>query len=408
MLSLNHGRAQVQRVEVGARARRHARGDAGGARWPTWAAYPVGRVHAGDDRRDVARRVHLVARVAYRGFSVVTNATPMMAYRGAGRPEAAALVERAVDLVAAELAMDPVEVRRQEPDPDRRLPVHDGDRQTYDTGDYARSLDEALGRAGYEELRAEQRQRRERGDRLLLGIGVATYVEITSFSSKEHARVEVDQGRLGARPHGDLAARSGPRDVASRSSRPACSPSRWRRSASSHSDTGVVERGQGTWGSRSLQVGGSSVAVRADGGRRTGRTLAAARARGGRGRPRGPGRRRVPRRRRARSRGDVVGARGAPPRGPAHSLRRRSPRGTPARRSRSGRTSRSSRSTSRPARSALRTLSRRGRLRPHAQPGARPRASSTAAWRRASRRRCSRRSSTTRREPHHREARRAT
>ena len=74
-------------------------------------------------------------------------------------------------------------------------------------GEYERALDAALDAAGYDRLRAEQAARRERGDRLALGIGVATYVEITSFSSKEYASVEVHaDGSVtvltGTSPHG--------------------------------------------------------------------------------------------------------------------------------------------------------------------------------------------------------------
>ena len=92
--------------------------------------------------------VYRIPRIASRGRSVVTNTTPVAAYRGAGRPEATALVERAMDLLAAELGMDPVEVRRKNLIPADAFPYKTASGTTYDTGDYERALDEALRLAG--------------------------------------------------------------------------------------------------------------------------------------------------------------------------------------------------------------------------------------------------------------------
>ncbi len=134
---------------------------------------------------------------------------------------------------------------------------------TYDTGDYVRALDEALRFAGYEDVRAEQAERRERGDHVLLGVGVSTYVEITSFSSKEYARVEVTEAgtvrvHTGTSPHGQGHETAFAQLAAGMLAVPMEAVS------VRHSDTGAVAQGQGTWGSRSLQAGGSSVAVRAE------------------------------------------------------------------------------------------------------------------------------------------------
>src|SRR5690606_13590466 len=110
-----------------------------------------------------------------------------------GRPEATAALERAVDLFAAEIGMDPVEVRRR-----NLLAPFDEPHTTptgiaYDCGDYAAALDRLLAAADYEGLRAEQRRRREAGDPVALGIGVSTYVEVTAGPSAggEYARIEV-------------------------------------------------------------------------------------------------------------------------------------------------------------------------------------------------------------------------
>jgi aerobic carbon-monoxide dehydrogenase large subunit len=206
--------------------------------------------------------VYRIPKIAYRGCSVVTNGTPVGSYRGAGRPEAAACVERAVDMVAAELGMDPVQVRRKNLIPADAFPYTTAVGTTYDSGDYAASLDRALELVGYEDLRKEQDVRRARGDRSLLGIGVSTYVEITSFSSKEFAQVDVeDDGSVtvyvGTSSHGQGHETAFAQLASGTLGVP------FDRVRVVHSDTALVERGAGTWGSRSLQAGGSSVAVRA-------------------------------------------------------------------------------------------------------------------------------------------------
>ena len=260
LLALTHGRAQVQLVEIGATRD----GTIVGLRADLLAdmgAYPIG-AFLPDTTQEMLSGVYAIPRIASRGRSVVTNATPVGPYRGAGRPEAAALIERAVDLVASELGLDPVEVRRRNLIPSDAFPHRTASGTVYDVGDYERALDAALAAAGYERLRVEQAARRERGDRLAIGIGVATYVEITSFSSKEYASVEVHvDGSVtvltGTSPHGQghetafAQIASSVLGVAFEAVRVV------------HSDTGIVKRGAGTWGSRSLQAGGSSVVERA-------------------------------------------------------------------------------------------------------------------------------------------------
>ena len=272
MVGLWHGRGQVQHVQIGARRD----GTVVGMRVDIVAdmgAYPLGAFLPATTAEMLAG-VYRIPRIAYRGRSVVTNATPVGAYRGAGRPEAAACVERAMDMLAQELAIDPVELRRENLIPVDAFPFTTATGTTYDSGDYAASLDRALELAGYGDLRKEQAARRERGDPVLLGIGVSTYVEITSFSSKEFARVEIeDDGRVtvcvGTSSHGQghetafAQLASGVLGVAIEDVRVI------------HSDTALVERGEGTWGSRSLQAGGSSVAMRAGEVADMARTLAA-------------------------------------------------------------------------------------------------------------------------------------
>src|SRR6202165_877754 len=110
----------------------------------------------------LASSVYAIPRIRYSAKCVYTNTAVMSSYRGAGRPEAIALIERAMDMLAAELKMDPADVRR------RNLingpfPYTTETGLTYDTGDYSKALDLALDAAGYEELRKEQAARRVRG-----------------------------------------------------------------------------------------------------------------------------------------------------------------------------------------------------------------------------------------------------
>ena len=118
-------------------------------------------------------------------YGVFTNTTPVDAYRGAGRPEATFLLERLMDLVAAELDLDPVEIRRR-----NLIPKFDSGYEvvtslSYDSGDYAAALDLALDRAGYAGLREEQAEARQRGHHI--GIGVSTYCEICGLGPSQVA-----------------------------------------------------------------------------------------------------------------------------------------------------------------------------------------------------------------------------
>jgi aerobic carbon-monoxide dehydrogenase large subunit len=114
--------------------------------------------------------------ISCRVDGVLTNTTTVDAYRGAGRPEATHLVERLVDLFAAEIGMDPAEVRRRNfPRPDQ-FPYTTTTGVTYDSGDYATALDRALEAVGYHQFR--QRQAAARAEGRLLGIGICSFVEV--------------------------------------------------------------------------------------------------------------------------------------------------------------------------------------------------------------------------------------
>ncbi len=256
MLSMTHGRAQVHRVQIGARRdgtlvglKAEILADIGA--YPRAAFLPPVTM-------EMLAGVYAFPKIAARGMTVVTNTTPVHAYRGAGRPEASALVERAMDMLAAELQMDPAEIRRRNFIPSDAFPYMSAAGTEYDTGDYSLALETALEKAGYAELRDEQQARRERGDHMALGIGIASYVEITAFAEKEFGSVDVGPDGVvtvmtGISPHGQghetslAQIASGVLGVTFEDVRVI------------HSDTGVVPRGSGTYGSRSLQLGGSAI-----------------------------------------------------------------------------------------------------------------------------------------------------
>ena len=260
MVGLGHGRAQLQYITIGGTKegrvtayQLNAIQDSGG-----WV--DVGTVLAPFMTRPMAQGVYDIEKMECRTTSVVTNTTPIVAYRGAGRPEATAAIERAMDLFAAEIGKDPVDVRRMNLIPKFMQPYATKIGHVYDVGDYSTALDKALAVAKYSEARAEQAERRKRGDKIQIGIGVSVYVEITGGVDpmQEHAKVNVlPNGKAvvytGTSPHGQGHVTS------------------WAMIASSETgisiedidvvwgDTDLVPSGGGTMGSRSLQHGGAAV-----------------------------------------------------------------------------------------------------------------------------------------------------
>ena len=262
LLAMTHGRAQRQTVTIGGSRdgrvsayRLEVLQDCG--------AYPRIGALLPSLTRLMTPGTYAIPRVECVARSVVTTTTPIGAYRGAGRPEATAAVERAMDLFAAEIGMDPVEVRRRNLVPAFTEPHDNGFGARYDSGDFAGALDRVLAAAGYEQLRAEQAARRERGDARALGIGVASYVEITgggdeSGEPQENAVVEVHPDGsatilTGTSPHGQGHATAWAMLASEELGIPVERITlRW-------GDTDLVPEGGGTGGSRSLQQGGAAV-----------------------------------------------------------------------------------------------------------------------------------------------------
>ncbi|WP_138734971.1 xanthine dehydrogenase family protein molybdopterin-binding subunit [Modestobacter excelsi] len=210
----------------------------------------------------MAPGVYAFPKVHAQGRALATTTTSIGAYRGAGRPEATAAVERAIDLFAAEIGMDPAEVRRKNLLPAFSEPHTTPMGATYDNGDYTVALDKALEAAGYEELRAEQARRREAGDVRQLGIGLSVYVEITGADNgagtKEAAELEVHADGTatvltGTSPHGQGHATSWAMIASDQLGIPV------EKITVLHGDTDLVPQGGGTMGSRSLQQGGAAV-----------------------------------------------------------------------------------------------------------------------------------------------------
>ena len=192
--------------------------------------------------------------------AVVTNGTPIAAYRGAGRPEAAATIERVVDWYAAEVGLDPVVVRKLNFIKPEQFPFVTKTGAPYDTGDYEAALDMVLEAAGYDQLRAEQKRRIEAGETKLLGLGLATYVEITAADAAagETAKVEVhDDGTAtvytGSSAHGQGHHTAYAMIVTQELGIP------MEKIEVIHGDTDLIPDGVGTYASRSLQLGGSAV-----------------------------------------------------------------------------------------------------------------------------------------------------
>ena len=195
--------------------------------------------------------------------SVVTNTTPVGAYRGAGRPEAAAAIDRAMDLFASAAGVDAAEVRRKNLLPKFTEPHKTAFGAVYDSGDYVTALEKALDAAGYPALRAEQARRRANGDTLQLGIGLSSYVEITGAGGEagganENGTVEVHPDGTatvltGTSPHGQGHQTVWAMLVSAELGIPVEKITvKW-------GDTDLVPEGGGTGGSRSLQLGGAAV-----------------------------------------------------------------------------------------------------------------------------------------------------
>ena len=195
---------------------------------------------------------------------VFTNKTPTDAYRGAGRPEATYFVERAMDMLARELKMDPAELRRKNFIQPSQFPFATQTGAVYDSGDYEKALDRALKNAQWDRLKAERDKARAEGR--LVGLGLSMYVEVCGIGPSaalptggwEHSQVTVERdghisATTGASPHGQGNETTFAQMLADQFGVP------FEHITILHGDTGVVKQGIGTFGSRSQAVGGTAL-----------------------------------------------------------------------------------------------------------------------------------------------------
>jgi carbon-monoxide dehydrogenase large subunit len=258
MKTMPHSRGQIQYVELGCDEdgvitglRIRLVGDAG--------AHPtVGAMLPAGTKR-MAQGNYNIPVIGCDVAVAVTTTTPMGAYRGAGRPEATALIERIVDMAARQLGIDPIEFRIRNFVRDEQFPFRTNSGQTYDSGRYTHALTTAAEIAEYGTWRARQHLRRESGDTRRIGIGVAAYVEITAGGQmSEYARVEVHADGsatvfAGTASHGQGHQTAYAMLVADQTGIP------MDRIRLVDGDTDQIPSGGGTGGSRSLQLAGSAV-----------------------------------------------------------------------------------------------------------------------------------------------------
>ena len=222
-------------------------------------AYPAaGSIEPGKTRL-MAAGPYRVPAVSFRARSLRTNLAPTGAYRGPGRSEAAAVLERLLDLLALELALDPAEVRARNLLRAEELPATSVTGAHYDRADLPALLDQLLEEADCSRWRDEQARRRARGDRCLLGIGLATVVDSTAwFARQEGARVRVlASGRV--RVVAGTASAGQRHDDAYAALVAEVLPVAIDDIEVVEGDTDAIDESGGTSGSRSLQLAGSAI-----------------------------------------------------------------------------------------------------------------------------------------------------
>jgi carbon-monoxide dehydrogenase large subunit len=208
--------------------------------------------------------------------NVFTNKAWTDAYRGAGRPEATFAIERLMDELAAEVGVDPLEIRERNWIKHEEFPFDTVAGMRYDSGNYEAATAKATDLFGYDALRAEQQKRRESGDPVQLGIGISTYTEMCGLAPSrwlgsmgyvgggwEHASIRMlPTGKVevitGTSPHGQGHETAWSQIVADRLG------VAFEDIEVLHGDTQVASRGLDTYGSRSLAVGGMAVLAAAD------------------------------------------------------------------------------------------------------------------------------------------------
>ena len=276
LMSAHHGRDQIQYIDIAA----DREGNIKGLRCRILA-------DMGAYLRLVSPGVPILGAFMYVGIykfpayhfecqGIFTNKVPTDAYRGAGRPEATFAIERIMDELAVELGMDPLELRRKNWIKAEEFPFTTAAGLEYDSGNYDMATEQALQLIGYDELREEQRRRRETNDPVQLGIGFSTFTEMCGLAPSrvlgslsygaggwENASIRMlPTGKVevvtGSTPHGQGHETAWSQLVADSLGVP------FEDIEVLHGDTAISTRGMDTYGSRSLVVGGAAVMKAAD------------------------------------------------------------------------------------------------------------------------------------------------
>ena len=271
MTSMYHGRAQEQEVSIAfdddgkiQALRVFASQDMGGYADGTGMGMPVLTTA-------MSAGCYVIPNVSIAWRNVLTNTTPIAAYRGAGRPEATYLIERAMDHIAYKLDMDPTEVRRQNYIPKDSFPyVTHSELAVYDSGNFEGALDELLNIMDYQALRDEQDANRDDPEKPLLGVGFSSWLEIAGFGppgslegfghlgswESVQIRIQPDGSAIiytGASPHGQGTVTTFAQ-IASE-----YLGIEFDKISVRHGDTATIPQGIGTMGSRQVAVGGEGV-----------------------------------------------------------------------------------------------------------------------------------------------------
>ncbi|MDL4776199.1 xanthine dehydrogenase family protein molybdopterin-binding subunit [Actinomadura xylanilytica] len=270
-MTVHHGRDQIQRLTLGADRDGRIRGlkvdllaDMGAYLMLVTPGVPLLGAF-------MFNGIYKMDAYSFTCSGVFTTKTPTDAYRGAGRPEATFGIERLMDELAAELGLDPIEVRRRNWITRDEFPYETVSGLTYDSGDYEAATDKALELFGYDALRAEQAERRGRRDPVQLGLGVSTFTEMCGLAPSrvlgslaygaggwEYASVRMlPSGKVevvtGASAHGQGHETAWAQIAADRLGVP------FDDVKVLHGDTAVAHKGMDTYGSRSLAVGGMAL-----------------------------------------------------------------------------------------------------------------------------------------------------
>lgn len=263
MNGLGHSRGQLQRIKVGGRRdgtieaiQAEIIGDCG--------AYPQTAPALMRNAGLVLPGPLKIENVHWTGKAVVTNTTPLVAYRGAGRPEGGAMLNRGVDAFASEIGMDPLDVRRKNLLEVSDLPWKNPTGLVYDSGDYRTALELAVSEIGYDELRKRQAAERNAGSATVTGLGLGTFIDRTAgLPSDDYGSVELKPDGsfrvlTSSSPYGQGHYTSWAMLVAERTG------VSMDKIEVFHGDTDVVPMGGVTGGSRSTQRAGSAVAEATD------------------------------------------------------------------------------------------------------------------------------------------------